>query len=145
MLKGARPCRPRRWLTAAPRSGAVSASVPSKSNRTARRAAPRSLSLLTNASQQVVDVAVRPERITLRDRVVGHADQLVGPQPGGAPPARELGGLDEAHEVVGPLRQETEDVFRADDREEIGLRIAIERREENLAAGARERCARCDH
>src|SRR5258706_3255738 len=104
---GSRPCSRRRRLTAAARSGAVSANVPSRSNRTARP----DLLRLTNASQQVVDVAVRAEPVAPGDGVVGHADQLVRPQPARAAIARELGGLAAAQGVVRALRQEAEQVL----------------------------------
>src|SRR5262245_59461015 len=78
---GAMPFSARRWLSAAPRSAAVSASVPSKSNSAA--------CLVTRAAHQVVDVAVAPQAVLLADRVVGHADQLFGAQTGVAAPARE--------------------------------------------------------
>src|SRR5258705_2651979 len=120
---GWRPCSMRSRLTAAARSGAVSANVPSRSNKTARPVLLR----LTNASQQIVDVAIWAEAVALSDRVVGHADQLVGPQPARAAIARELGGLDEALVVVRALRQEAKQVLGADHGEEIGLRIAVER------------------
>src|SRR2546428_808342 len=59
-------------LMAAARSGAVSAKVPSKSNSAARAGR----LLLTHAAQEIVDVAVASEPVALRQRVVGHADQL---------------------------------------------------------------------
>src|SRR6266850_2248243 len=62
---GSRPRLVRIALTAAARSGAVSAKVPSKSNSTAR--------LVTHAAQEVIDVAVALEPVTLPERVVGHA------------------------------------------------------------------------
>src|SRR5258705_13961826 len=73
---GSRPCSMRSRLTAGGRWGAVSANVPSRSNRTARPGLLR----LTNASQQVVDVAVRAEPVAPRDGVIGHADELVRTQ-----------------------------------------------------------------
>src|SRR5690348_15917962 len=99
-------------LTAAARSGAVSAKVPSKSNSAAR--------LVTHAAQEVIDVAVAPETVFTRERVVGHADQLDRPQRCGAREARELGGLDEAQVVVCAARQQAQDVLGAYHGEEIG-------------------------
>src|SRR3954452_19319807 len=72
----ARPRLVRMAFTAAARSGAVSANVPSKSKSTAR--------LVTHAAQEVVDVAVAPEAVFARERVVGHADQLDRPERRGA-------------------------------------------------------------
>src|SRR3954465_4593945 len=95
---GARPRSMRMALTAAARSGAVSAKVPSKSNSAAL--------LVTRAAQEIVDVAVRFQPIALAERVVGHADQLRGAQARIACEARELGGLDEALVVMRSLWQQ---------------------------------------
>src|SRR5262245_59721682 len=123
----AMPRAARRRLSARTRSAAVSASVPSKSNRTA-------LLGIVGAAQRVIDVAVRAEAVFLRDRVVGHALELERPQPRVAAPARELRGADEARVVVGALRQELEHVLCADHREEVRLRIAVDGREEDAPA-----------
>src|SRR5690349_7331576 len=109
-------------FTAAARSGAVSANEPSKSNSTARV-------LVTHAAREIVDVAVASEAVLARERVVGHADQLRRAQSRLARVARELRGLDEAQVIVRAARQEPQDVLRADDGEEIGLRVAIDGRE----------------
>src|SRR5689334_7396464 len=99
-------------FTAAARSGAVSANVPSKSNSTARV-------LLTHAAREIVDVAVAPEAVLARERVVGHADELGGAKARVARVARELRGLDEAQVVVRAARQEPQDVLGADHGEEV--------------------------
>src|SRR3954465_10471388 len=112
--RGSRPRFVRIALSAAARSGAVSAKVPSKSNSAAL--------LVTQAAQEIVDVAVRFQPIALAERVVGHADQLRGAQARIAREARELGGLDEALVVVRSLGQQPQDVFGADYGEEIRLR-----------------------
>src|SRR2546430_3647349 len=106
-------------FTAEARSGAVSANVPSKSNSTARV-------LVTHAAQEIVDVAVAPQPVLARERVVGHADELRAAQPGVASEARELRGLDEAQVVVRAARQQAQDVLRADDRKQIGLGVAVD-------------------
>src|SRR3954470_8452401 len=124
-------------LTAAARSGPVSANVPSKSNSTAR--------LVTPAAQEIVDVAVAPEPVLAGKRVVSHADQLVRSEHRVAREARELGGLDEAQIVVRAAWQQAQHIFGADDREEIRLRVAVDRRKENLAARADEPCAGRHH
>src|SRR5689334_6361084 len=98
-------------LTAAARSGAVSANVPSKSNNAAL--------LVTHAAEEVVHVAVRFQFVALGERVVGHADQLRHPQARVASEARELGGLDESLVIVRSLRQQAQDVLRAYHCEEI--------------------------
>src|SRR5687767_2422966 len=135
---GSWPCSVSMRFTAAARSGAVSASVPSKSNRTARLD-------IAAAAQKIVDVAVAPEPIALADRVVGHADELLGPQPAGAGVARELGGLDEAQIVVRAPGQKLQHVLGADDREEVGLGIAVDGGKEYLPARAHEARAGRDH
>src|SRR5690348_5143400 len=89
---GARPRFSRMLFSAAARSGAVSASVPSKSKRTARK--------LEHAAHQVVHIGIRPEAVLPRERVVGHAQHLFRTQPGLAREARQLRGLDEAQVVV---------------------------------------------
>src|SRR5438034_6760111 len=109
-------------LTAAARSGAVSAKVPSKSNKAARAGR----LLLTHAAQEIVDVAVASEPVALRQRVVGHADQLGGAQPGGPREAREFRGLDEAQVIVRAARQQPQYVLGADHREKVGLRVAVD-------------------
>src|ERR1051325_6327249 len=127
---GARSRARRMVLTAAARSGAVSANVPSKSKSTAR--------LVTHAAQEIVDVAVAPEPVLARERVVGHADELDREQARFARVARQLGRLDEAQVVVRAARKEAKDVFGADHGEEIRLRVAVDGGEEDLAAGPHE-------
>src|SRR5882724_12515711 len=105
-------------LTAAARSGAVSANVPSKSKSAARAAR---LSV-TPAAQKIVDIAVRLQSVALGKRVVSHADQLGNAQAGVAREARELRRLDEALVVVRAARQQSQHIFGADHREEVGLR-----------------------
>src|SRR5687767_13356174 len=91
--RAARPRSLRRRFTAAARSGAVSASVPSKSNSTARLG-------VTRAAQKVVDVAVPAELVAPCEGVVRQADQLLGAQCGIATGARQLGRLDEPPVVM---------------------------------------------
>src|SRR5205814_9189194 len=98
-------------FTAAARSGAVSANVPSKSNSAAR--------LVTHAAQKIVDVAVAPEPVLACKRVVSHADQIERSQHRLAREARELGRLDEAQIVVSAARQQAQHIFGADGREEV--------------------------
>src|SRR5690349_6436710 len=68
-------------LTARPRSAAVSASVPSKSKRTA-------LAGIFAAAEQVIHIAVVAQAVHLGDRVVGHALELDRLEAGVAAPAR---------------------------------------------------------
>src|SRR5881628_3297265 len=126
---GSSPCSTSMRFTAVARSGAVSASVPSKSNSTARLG-------IARAAQEVVHVAVAPQAVALRERVVAHADELFRAQAARTAPARELGRLDEAQVVVRALGQKLEHVLRADHREQIRLRIAVDGGEEHLPARA---------
>src|SRR6185295_19100509 len=98
-------------FTAAARSGAVSASVPSRSNSTAS---------VTHATQQIVHIAARLEPVDARNRVVRHPDQLLRAQAARAAPARELGRLDEARVVVRAFGQQLEHVLRAYYGEQVG-------------------------
>src|SRR5690349_8904747 len=126
---GASPRSIRMRFTAAARSGAVSANVPSKSKSTAFTAELR----VKRRSARDSSRRYRAQAVALRDRVVGHTDQLLGTQCGIAGIARELRGLDEAHVVVRAAGQQAQDVLGADHREEVGLRIAVDRREEHLS------------
>src|SRR6476659_9841827 len=123
---GASPRRVRISFTVRAMSGAVSASVPSRSNSTAST---------TPRSQQVVHAHVAPERIRLRHRVVGHAGEIEDREARLAAGARELRGADEARVLVRALGQQVQHVFRADDREQEGLRVAVDGGEEDEAAG----------
>src|SRR3989442_13322257 len=132
------PRSTRRRLIAAARSGAVSAKVPSKSNSTARLG-------VTQAAQKIIYVAIPSQAILPGDRVVGHADQLLGAQAAVAAPVRELRGLHEAQVVVRAFRQQLQDVLGADHGEQVGLGIAVDGREEYLPAGPYQPRARRHH
>src|SRR5260221_4508455 len=108
-------------LTAAARSGAVSANVPSKSNSAARGGR----LLLTHAAQEIVDVAVALEPVAAAERAIGHADQLRAVQAGVARPARPLRGRDEWQVVVRAARQESQQGPGPDHGEHIPRPIAI--------------------
>src|SRR5690349_6511721 len=124
----------RTWFNAAARSGAVSASVPSRSNSTARTGSSRGLaSEVTAERRNVVDRRIGLETISLGDRVVGHADERVGLEAGAPRESGQLRRLEEASVVVRALRKEPEQVFPADHREQIGLGIAIDGREHDEA------------
>src|SRR3569833_1272937 len=121
---GGSPWRARCRLSAWPRSGAVSTRVPSRSNRTARMFSSFTALLPPARRHQVVDVGVGFQLVDLGQRVVGHAEQFLGVEPGFARHAGKLGGLDELGVVVRAARQQLEDVFGADDGEEIALGVA---------------------
>src|SRR5260221_13342988 len=78
--RSARPGAARRRFSARDRSAAVSASVPSKSKRTA----------LAGTAERVVDVAVVAKAVLIAERVIGHALQFERIEPRLAAPAREL-------------------------------------------------------
>src|SRR5471030_1043703 len=84
------------------RSGAVSASVPSRSKRTAS---------ITAGSEEIVHVHVTAQRIGLREGIVGHAGEVGDGEPRGAAGPRKLRGPDETRVLVGALRQEPEHVL----------------------------------
>src|SRR6185436_10486908 len=130
---GARLRRVRISVTVRAMSGAVSASVPSRSKSTAST---------TARSQQVVHVDVASQRIDFGDRVVRHAREVEYLEPGLAAGARQLRGPDEARVLVGALRQEVKDVLGAHDGEQERLGIAIDGGEEDEPAGLHELRAR---
>src|SRR5882672_866223 len=107
--RAARPRSARTRLRARARSGAVSANVPSRSNRTARTPFSFTAASPAHAVHQIVDAGIAAERIDLGERVVRHADDLAHFQPGFAAVARELRGLDELQVIVGALGQELQD------------------------------------
>src|SRR5882724_12810013 len=84
MDRGARLRSARIRFSARPRSGAVSAKVPSRSNSTARTPFSLTAASPAHAVHQVVDAGVAAERVDLGERVVGHADDLAHLEPRGA-------------------------------------------------------------
>src|SRR5258706_1497881 len=122
---GARPRRLRIAFTVRAMSGAVSASVPSRSKSTAST---------TARAQQVVHVHVATQRVHLRERVVGHARAIEDRKVLVAAVARELGGADEPRVLVRSLRQQSQHVLGAHDRERERLRIAVDGGEEDEPA-----------
>src|SRR5688572_30511081 len=81
----ARPRFSRIRFTVRARSGAVSASVPSRSKRTAC-----SRMSATAGAHQVIHVHVTPQRIHLGERIVGHAGEVRDLEAGGAAVPGEL-------------------------------------------------------
>ena len=75
---------------------------------------------------EVVHIQITPQCVDLGEGVVTHADHLAHLQPTLGAPAREFRGLDELGVVMGALGQHFEQVFGADDREKIGLQVAIQ-------------------
>src|SRR5258706_8483965 len=137
--------RSTRWrLTAAARSGAVSTSVPSRSNSTRRTPRAFMSSLRPPAREHVVDVGVAAEREAAREWLIGHAFDFDHVELGRARCACEFARADEARVFVRAFRQELQDVFGADDGEQEGFEIAVDGREENPAAGPDESAA-CAH
>src|SRR5258708_9150294 len=97
-------------LTAAARSGAVSANVPSKSNSAARAGR----LLLTHAAQEIVDVAVALEAVAAAERGVGHAHPLRAAPAPPAAPTRGLPRLDEAQVGMPAPRQQAHQALGPD-------------------------------
>src|SRR5690606_39513685 len=94
--RSASPRRRRNTLAAAPRSGAVSASVPSKSKRTSLVIRRRLLA----GREQIVHRGIGGQGIDLGDRVVFHAGKGVAVQAGLPYRRGQLAGLDETFEIV---------------------------------------------
>src|SRR6185295_18781780 len=122
-------CRIR--LTARPRSAAVSASVPSKSNNTARVPPGTALARILGTAERVVDGAVLAQPVFAAERVVRHALQFDRFQAGFAAPARKLRRPDEARVIVRAFRQHLEHVLRAKHGNQVGLGIAVDGGEED--------------
>src|SRR5690242_13059134 len=118
---GARPRRSRIRFTVRAMSGAVSARVPARSKSTASMAPS-----VTARAQQVVHVHVAPQRIGLREGIVGHAREVGDLETRRAAEARELGGPDELAVLVRAARQQAQDVLGADDGEQERLGIAVD-------------------
>src|SRR5450755_922146 len=88
-------------LIAAARSPAVSASVPSRSNSTARTSSRTGIAPLvaTAKAHDVVDRGVGFEAIDFGEGVVRHADQRVGLEPRAARERGDFRGLEKARVV----------------------------------------------
>ena len=84
---------------------------------------------------EVVDVGVAAQPVATGQRVVAHADHFVRFEADALGPAREFRRLDELGVVMSSAWQHLEDVFGADDCEQVRFRVAIEGREKNVAAG----------
>src|SRR6267142_2959120 len=136
--RGSRCRSARMRFSARPRSGAVSAKVPSRSNRTTRTPFSFTAASPAHAVDQVVDRGIGAERVDAAERVVAHADDFAYLEPCPAAMARELRGLDELHVVVRSLGKELQHVLRADDRKGVGLEVAVDRRKKYSAAFPRE-------
>src|SRR3979490_140771 len=83
---------------ALPRSGAVSASVPSRSKRTASTGNGAGFIALFMAAEggDVVHCRVRSEPVDACERVIGHARDRIDLHAGGTRERRDFGGLEEA-------------------------------------------------
>ena len=91
--------------------------------------------------KQVIHVGVFAKRVSLGERVIGHSDQFLRVQSGGAAMARQLRGFHEFREVVGSLGQKLEYVLRAYDGEQIRFGIAVDGGKEYMALRFDERRA----
>src|SRR5262249_14233319 len=132
---GASPRSARTRLTAAARSPAVSASVPSRSNRTARThsgaivVASGVILVATTKRGDVVDRRIPTERVASRERVIGHADYRVDFEFRLAGMSCKLRRLQEPRVVVCSTGQQPQCVLCAKNRQEIGFGVAVDGRE----------------
>src|SRR5574341_1122794 len=99
----------------------------------------------------LVDVAIRVQAVAPRERVVDHASELERAQAGVPAPARELRRADEARVVVRAPRQQVQQVLGPDHGDQVGVRIAVDGREERAPPGleqpraGRDRARRVGH
>src|SRR6266567_9345082 len=115
--RGASERSARKRFTAAARSDAVSASVPSRSKSTARTGSGRASFALDIAAERcdVIDRRIGFEPVRLGERVIGHPDQIVGFKAGAPAESGQLGRFDKTRVVVRAAWQESQDVFAAND------------------------------
>src|SRR6059058_4857250 len=133
-----RPRSVRILSAAAPRSGALSIRVPSRSKRTAFTSC-AIIVLAFPGHGQVVDARVATEPVAMRERVVFHALGLQQVQARLPAPRAQLAGLDELQVFMRATRQQVQHVLGPDDRKEEGLGVAVDRGEEDVAAGFHQR------
>src|SRR5258706_11644884 len=110
-VTGSRPRRVRIRFTVRAMSGAVSASVPSRSKITAS---------ITDGSQQVVHVHVAPQRIRLRERIVSHASEADDREPRLAAFLPNLLRAEKTRVFVGGLWNEAQHIHGTDELGEHG-------------------------
>ena len=125
-------CSRRSAFSAPTMSGAVSSSVPSRSNRIARSAARHGVRLAARARRpaemrEVIDAGIRRTGETPGSAGYSDTGEIVEFEPRRPSPARELGGADELQVFVGAPRQHARDVFGAENRDGECLRVCDSR------------------
>jgi len=90
---------------------------------------------------QVVDVGIGAEAEFPAERVVCHADQLVGFKVDAFCPPCKFRWLDEFRVIVRALREQLEEVLCAENGQQVRLWVAIEGGEEDMPAWFDQRCA----
>src|SRR5260221_12809269 len=111
-------------------SGAVSANVPSRSNSTARvrPAEGRAIALARLAAgDDIVHRHIVVQRVMLAEGVVTHAGKFADREPRIACHRGQFGRSDETAIFVGAPGQQVQHIFRADNGEQEGLGVAVER------------------
>src|ERR1700688_1581423 len=111
--RAGRPRSSRQALMALTRSGAVSASVPSRSNSTS--SVTRDMLGGTPAGKQVIDAGVAAQGKAARPGVVLHAAYAADLEAAGAHAARQFARTQKARVVVGAARQQAQQILGADD------------------------------
>ena len=124
------------------RSGAVSSSVPSRSNKNrsrwcGERAFKRQKRNRSNGSRflkmrEIVDADVAGQAGVSSQRVVAKAAQVLQRQPGLPSKALEFRWTDESRVVMGAAREQSEHVLGAEYGRDIRFRTAAQRREEQV-------------
>ena len=87
---------------------------------------------MPGGAHHVVDAGVLAQAVVLGQRVVAHADQLGRFQVGQASPTHQFRGLDEFGVVVGALGQHFQHILGGEHGEQVGFRVAVQCRQENL-------------
>src|SRR5690606_12009570 len=153
---GALPRAARIRLTVASMSGALSSSVPSRSNSTPRgnrddgteidmkpRLSGTHAGPTTNhqrppspldRTRQIIHIRPRPDPRRIPPRLVDQPAHVLQLQPGLAQPRGQLGGTDELAVAMGAGRQQARDVLGADDGQRERGRGAVEGRDEQAPA-----------
>ena len=88
--------------------------------------------------EHVVDAGVAAQPVAPRHRVVLHAAGMAQVEAGGAAVRGQFARPDQLLVLVRAARQHAEHVLGADDREQEGLQVAVDGREEHPAAGLDE-------
>ena len=119
-------------------SCAVSSSVPSRSNNTPLMMRHHSLLIPAREMHEVVHRRILRERALFAYRVVPKTRDVHDLERGGAREARDFGGFQQPLVFMRAARHEIREVFGADDRQQEGFEIAVDRGDEHVAAGSHQ-------